>query len=144
MPKGIPNLKPETDDEILARMIAEDEAGPVAPVAAPAKPKMVRVKLLRHYRPQEALDPTDPQKKRRLAPVFEIVGHTKPAVIVRNVMGKEETLEPEAFINDEAAPSPKAGVGIGDKLWAGTVVRFTADEARYMRANGIGEIEIDD
>jgi len=165
MPKGIPNPKPapgaqpvgndfanvaltETEDETLARMIAEDEAAKsqpvVSPPVAPAAPKMVRAKLLRNYRPQEALDPTDPAKKRRLAPVFEIVGHLKPAVVVRNVLGKEEILEPEKFIDDEAAPSPKAGVGFADKIWAGTIVRFTAEEARYIRANGIGEIEIDD
>ena len=168
MPKGIPNPKPAlvaepvgndfanvtltaTENKILAS-IAEDVAAQpqpdvapiVAPPVAPAAPKMVRVKLLRNYRPQEQLDPADPQKKRRLGPVFEIVGHTRPAVVVRNVLGKEEILEPEKFIDAEAAPSPKAGVGFADKLWAGTVVRFTAEEARYIRANGIGEIEIDD
>jgi hypothetical protein len=125
--------KPVIPDAILAE----------PPVAAP-KPKMVRVKLLRNYRPQEQIDPTDPKKLRRLDPVFEIVGHWKPAVIVRNKLGKEETLSPEVFVEDEPAPSPKAGVGYVDKIWAGTIVRFTADEARYIRANGIGEIEIDD
>jgi hypothetical protein len=111
---------------------------------APPLPKMARVKLLRNYRPMEALDPTDPAKKRRLPPVFEIVGHTKPAIIVRNKLGKDEELEPAKFIEGEPAPSSKAGVGYADKLWAGTVVRVTTDEAKYMRAHAIGEIEIDD
>jgi hypothetical protein len=113
-------------------------------VAPPPPPKMVRVKLLRNYRPMEALDPTDPKKQRRLDPVFEIVGYWKPAVVVRNILGKEETIAPETFVEGEPAPSPKAGVGYTDKLWAGTIVRFTSDEAKYIKANGIGEIEIDD
>lgn len=145
MPKGIPNAKPEAD---AAPAIEMDSIGHTPAVAAKieaaAAVKMVRVKLLKNYRPMEALDPTDPQKKRRLPPVFEIVGHLQPAVVVRNVLGKEEVLAPEKFIDDEAAPSPKAGVGFIEKLWAGTIVRVTAEEARYMRANGIGEIEIDD
>jgi hypothetical protein len=115
----------------------------VAPIDT-TPPKMVRVKLLRNYRPQEALDPTDTAKKRRLPPVFDIVGHWKPAIIVRNKLGKEEEMEPAKFIEGEPAPSSKAGVGYADKLWAGTIARFTTDEARYIRANGIGEIEIDD
>jgi hypothetical protein len=126
---------------------ASAPAAPVVPeavIAAAPKPKMVRVKLLRNYRPQEQIDPTDPKRLRRLDPVFEIVGHWKPAVIVRNKLGKEETLSPETFVEEEAAPSPKAGVGYVDKLWAGTIARFTTDEAKYIRANGIGEIEIDD
>ena len=117
-----------------------DTNGPKAPPPL----KMVRVKLLRNYRPQEQLDPTDPKKQRRLDPVFEIVGHWKPAVVVRNKLGKEETLSPEVFIEDEPAPSPKSGVGYADKLWAGTIARFATEEAKYIRANGIGEIEIDD
>jgi hypothetical protein len=108
---------------------------------APPPPKMVRVKLLRNYRPQEALAA---DKKSRLPPVFEIVGHWKPAVVVRNKLGKDEELEPAKFIDGEPAPSSKAGVGYADKLWAGTIVRVTSDEAKYMRANNIGEIEIDD
>lgn len=113
-------------------------------VAAPPPPKMARVKLLRNYRPQEALDPNDPTKKTRLPPVFEIVGHWKDAVIVKNKLGKEEELEPAKFVEGEPAPSSKAGVGFPDKLWAGTIARFTTTEAKYIKDNGIGEIEIDD
>jgi hypothetical protein len=113
------------------------------PTEAP-KAKMVTVKLLRNYRPMERLDPSDPKKKSRLPPEFEVVGYWKPAVIVRNNLGKEETLTPAEFIQGENAPPPQAGVGFADKLWAGTVVRFLTDEAKYIRANGIGEIEIDD
>ena len=124
----------------------ETEIFPAATVAAleANKPKMVRVKLLRNYRPQEALDPTDPKKQRRLDPVFEIVGHTKPAVYVRNKLGKDEEISPAVFIEGEPAPAPKAGVGYMDKIWAGTIVRLSVDEAKYVRANGIGEIDIDD
>lgn len=115
---------------------------------APPPPKMVRVKLLRNYRPQErpnpAYVPSPKQDGRYLPPVFEIVGHWKPAVIVRNKLGKDEELEPAKFIDGEPAPSSKSGVGFADKLWAGTIMRVTSDEAKYMRANGIGEIEIDD
>jgi hypothetical protein len=115
-----------------------DTNGPTAP----PPPKMVRVKLLRHYRPRELPDPSN--KGKYLPPVFEIVGHWKPAVIVRNKLGKDETLAPETFVEGEPAPSSKVGVGYADKLWAGTIVRVAAEEAKYMRANNIGEIEIDD
>lgn len=126
--------------------VAPIEATPMPPpvIEDVPKPKMVRVKLLRHYRPAEALDPTDPKKQKRLPPVFEIVGHMKDAVFVKNKLGKDEEISPAEFIEGEPAPSPKAGVGFADKLWAGTVVRLTADEAKYVKANGIGEIEIDD
>ena len=109
---------------------------------APPPPKMVRVKLLRNYRPRELPDPAN--KGKYLPPVFEIVGYWKPAVIVRNKLGKDETITPETFVEGEPAPSSKSGVGYADKLWAGTIVRVTSDEAKYMRANNIGEIEIDD
>lgn len=129
---------------------ASTPAAPVIPAAViadppiEAKPKMVTVKLLRNYRPMERLDPSDARKKNRLPPEFEVVGYWKPAVIVRNKLGKEEILTPAEFIQGENAPPPQAGVGFADKLWAGTVVRFLTDEAKYIRANGIGEIEIDD
>ena len=103
---------------------------------------MVRVKLLRNYRPRELPDPAN--KGKYLPPVFEIVGHWKDAIVVRNKLGKDEELEPAKFIEGEPAPSSKAGVGYADKLWAGTIMRVASDEAKYIRANGIGEIEIDD
>jgi hypothetical protein len=121
-----------------------DTNGPTAP----PPPKMVRVKLLRNYRPMErpnpAYVPNPKQEGRYLPPVFEIVGHWKPAVIVRNKLGKDETLAPETFVEGEPAPSSKSGVGYADKLWAGTIVRVTSEEGKYLRANNIGEIEIDD
>lgn len=123
---------------------APNATAPALAPVIPAAPKMARVKLLRNYRPFEPLDPADPKKKDRLPPTFEIVGHWRPAVVVRNILGKEEVLEPEKFIEGEPAPAPKAGVGYMDKLWAGSIVRFTTDEAKRIKANGIGEIEIDD
>ncbi len=131
--------------------IATPPAAPPAPPAfhldtngpvAPPPPKMVRVKLLRHYRPRELPDPAN--KGKYLPPVFEIVGHMRPAVFVRNKLGKDEELEPAKFIEGEAAPSSKAGVGYADKLWAGTVIRLVTDEARYVKDKAIGEIELDD
>lgn len=128
---------------VPAAVIAAPPTEQAQAIEAP-KPKMVRVKLLRNYRPQEQIDPADPKKQRRLDPVFEIVGHWKPAVIVRNKLGKDEVITPETFVEGEPAPSQKAGVGYVNKLWAGTIARFASDEAKYIRANGIGEIEIDD
>lgn len=128
--------------QVALNEISIEPAATTAAIEA-NKPKMVPVKLLRNYRPQEALDPNDQAKKARLPPVYEVVGYWKPAIIVRNKLGKEEELEPAKFIEAEVAPPPQAGVGFDNKLWAGTVVRFTTEEAKYLRANGIGEIEID-
>lgn len=99
------------------------------PAAAPPKRRMVRVKLTRNYRPSGD---------------FETVGHHREAVFVKNVAGKEVEVEPAAFIEGEAAPPPQAGVGFETKIWAGTVIRLTTDEAKSVRANGIGEVEVDD
>jgi hypothetical protein len=147
MPKGIPNPKPpvvETDDEILARMIAEEEAAKPKPFggkgdhdgdgkvggAAPAlSPKMVAMVLLRNYRP---------------AGVFEVVGHMQPAIIRKDAAGREFEAQKAQFIAGEGMPSPQAGVGTSGKIWAGTIVRVPQDEARIMRTNGIAERSVDD
>lgn len=92
--------------------------------------KMAVVKLDRHYRPSGA---------------YEIVGYDKPAVEAKNPAGKTIVLEPAAFVKDEPAPAPMAGVGSASlKLWAGTHVRLPVEEAKAVRKAGIGTIEIDD
>jgi hypothetical protein len=93
------------------------------------KPKMVRVKLLRNYRPMGEV---------------EIAGHWKPEIIVRNKLGKDEVISPAEFIEGENAPPPQAGVGFKDKLWAGTVIRLPVDEAKRAQKLAIAELEIDD
>lgn len=110
--------------------VAPIETAPNLPPSPPTEPAMrkVTVKLLRNYRP---------------ASEAEIVGYHKPAVMVRNVSGKEVEVEAAAFIEGEIAPPPQAGVGFADKLWAGTVIRLPTDEAKHVKANGIGEIEVD-
>lgn len=114
---------PETVTEIM----------PPATIAAieANKPKMVPVLLDRNYSPM-----TDQ---------YEIVGHWKPAVQVKNAAGKLVEIEPRTFVKDIPMPSPLAGVGsVSRKLWAGCVVRLPVDEAKRARKEGIGSIEIDD
>ncbi len=93
-----------------------------------AKPKMVRMKLVKNYRPAEE---------------FEVLGYDKPAVIVKDAGGRPVELSKAAFVEGEAKPPAQAGTGFIDKLWAGTVGNFTTDEAKRMRANGIATVEID-
>ena len=95
-----------------------------------AKPKMVPVLLERHYRPA--------------GDEYEIVGHWKPKVEVKNAQGKMVEIEPATFIDGEPMPPPIAGVGsVSSKLWAGTVVRLPADEAKRCKREAIGSIEVD-
>lgn len=67
--------------------------------------KMVSVRLLKHYKP---------------AGYYEIVGH----------YGADEV-----FVDKAIAPAPFPGVAQDHKLWAGTVVRLPAAEARKVVEN---------
>lgn len=123
---GAPSVEALDEGAKFGTFIAEPSAPEPPPPAAPVK--LVTVKLLRNYRPAGAV---------------EIVGYHKPAVMIRNVAGKEVEVSPSVFVEGEVAPPPQAGVGFATKLWAGTVIRLPVDEAKRVKANGIGEIEID-
>lgn len=116
------------------------EFGPVAQ-AAPNKTsdepvKTVRMTLLKNYRPGGEV---------------QVLGYNKEPVLRKRPDGKVVEIEPGGFIeemdengNIMAAPPKLAGTGFADKLLAGTVIRIGADEAKAMRANGIGERDIED
>lgn len=122
---------------------ALNKTEPAAPPAAPAganpafelypdvpAAKMVSILLSRHYRPMAD---------------YDIVGHWKPAVEVKNAAGKMVEISPATFVEGEPMPPPIAGVGSASlKLWAGTVVRLPSDEAKRARRLEIGTVEIDD
>lgn len=106
------------------------------------KPKTVPVKLKRNYRPRGE---------------YEVVGFEKEEIVGKNAAGQTIVIEKGGFIkedeDDEAnpnfgkrrpAPPPLQGVGSGQKVWAGTVIKVPVDEAKTMRKAGIAEIEIDD
>jgi hypothetical protein len=125
---------------------------PVAPIAQPEAPfelykdvpklTMVSVLLAKNYRPQEDIDPAD--KTKRLPPVFEIVGYWKDEIKRKNPAGQEIIIQKREFVPDEARPPVQAGTGSDTKLLAGTVVKLRKSEAKYVRDNGIGTIELDD
>lgn len=144
MPKGIPNARPAATDENLEPFGGKgDHDGDGKPGgAAPAQagdfelyadvpaPKMVSILLSRHYRPMAN---------------YEIVGHWKPAVEVKNAAGKMVEISPATFVDGEPMPPPIAGVGSESlKLWAGTVVRLPSEEAKRARRLEIGSVEIED
>ena len=100
------------------------------------KPKMVRMTLLRHYRP---------------AGEFEVMGYNKEPVMRKRPDGKMVVTEPGGFITETddsgkvmSAPAATPGTGFSDKILAGTVIRIGTDEAKTMRKNGIAEAEIED
>jgi len=94
---------------------------------------MVSVLLSRHYRPAE-----DPE------PVFEVLGYWKDEIKRKNPAGQEVIVQKREFIKGESKPPAQAGTGSATKLLAGTLVRLRKDEAKYVRENGIGTIEIDE
>jgi hypothetical protein len=100
------------------------------------------VKLDRHYRPMEDADPNDQTK--RLPPVFEVVGYWKDEIKRKNPAGQEVIIQKREFIKGEAKPPVQAGTGSATKLLAGTVVKLRKSEAKYVRDNAIGTIEIDE
>lgn len=108
----------------------------------PPQPKMVSVKLTRHYRPMEDIDPAD--KTRHLPPVFEVVGYWTDEIKRKDPAGREIIVQKREFIAGETKPPVQAGTGSPLKLLSGTVVKVRKEEAKYIRDNGIGTIEIDD
>jgi hypothetical protein len=122
MPRGIPNVKitePADFDNAVRDIMAEKAA---------EQPKMVRMTLKRHCRPNEG---------------YEIVGYNRPEIKHKGPDGRAVVVQSEAFIEGEAAPPPIPGVTITGKLWAGTVLRVPDDEARMMRKAGIADVDID-
>lgn len=105
--------------------------------AAKPKQKMVTVRLLRNYRP--------------FSDNFEVLGYHKEPVLRKRPDGKLVTVEPGGFITETgddgkimAAPPAMPGTGFNDRLNAGTQVRLPVEEAKRVRAEKIGEYEIDD
>lgn len=101
-----------------------------------SKPKMVRMTLLKNYCP---------------AGEVEVLGWNKQPVLRKRPDGKIVEVEPGGFISEAGengkilpAPPKLAGTGFADKLLAGTVIRVSTAEAKTMRANGIGEVDVDD
>lgn len=120
--------------------LAKTEAAPEAAFelykdVPPAK--TVTVKLLRNYRPRGQV---------------EIVGYHKEPILRKRPDGKIVTLEPGGFVIETdpdtgqiiGAPPALPGTGFADRLNAGTVIRVGVDEAKRMRTEKIGEVEIDD
>ena len=126
MPKGFPNPKPQYDAEDVGV-----EIYPAATVAAieANKPRMTPMRLKNNYRPYGE---------------FEIVGHWQKAIRVKRADGKEIELQPEEFIKGDPAPAPQPGIGTSGKLWNGTIARFTSEEAKHLRKNGLADIEMED
>lgn len=106
------------------------EINPAATQAAieANKPKMIAVRLLRNYNPEGE---------------YEVVGYDRPEIKVKDAGGKPVVIQEAAYIKGEEAPPPTPGVGSGRRVWAGTTIRIPVEEARTVRKNGIGEIEID-
>lgn len=98
----------------------------VAPNTATAT-KLVAMELKRHYVPQGEI---------------KIVGHLRPAKVVKDAAGHEVEVAPETFIEGEMYPSVYGGVGFANKVWAGTVIEVPEDEAKTMRKLGIAEAYI--
>jgi len=112
------------------------------------KPQMVTVRLARNHRPMERPNPEyTPNQKgdgKYLPPVFEVVGYWKDEIKRKKQDGTEVVVQKREFVKDEMAPSTVPGTGFASKLWANTVVRVLKDEAKYIRDNNIGTIEVDD
>ncbi len=99
------------------------------------KPKMVPMLLKRNYRPLE-----DEDGKSN----YEIVGHWTEPVRVRNVAGQIVEVEPAKFIEDKGHPPPTPGIGShSTKLWAGTIAKFSREEAMQLRRMDLASVEID-
>lgn len=123
----------------VAEMLAEQDQrrkdfGKIEPVkqrVMPPKPdeKLIEMKLERNYAP---------------CGYYEIVGWHKPAVFKKFPDGQLREVEKAEFIRDEPAPSKVAGLAFHNKLWADTVARFPESEAKIMRRNGIGSVELVD
>jgi hypothetical protein len=97
--------------------------------APPPAPARVTIKLNRNYRPGGD---------------FEVLGYWQDEVKVKNAAGQEVVVRPREFIKGEVAPPKLAGTGFANKLWAGTVIKVSKDEAKAIRAAEIGTVEVDD
>ena len=89
--------------------------------------KMVRVLLDRHYHPGGE---------------FEVIGHTRPEIRKKDSTGREVIIQTQEWIAGEAMPAPIPGAGFKDKIWAGTVINLTEDEAKTVQRARIGVVEL--
>lgn len=98
--------------------------------ASVPKPTMRAMELKRHYKPT--------------SDDFEIVGYNQPEIKRKGPDGRPFIVQEAAFIPDVMAPSPMPGVDVKGKIWATTIIRVSVEEARRIRANGIGDAAIED
>lgn len=98
--------------------------------ASVPKPTMRAMELKRHYKP--------------MSDDFEIVGYNQPEIKRKGPDGRPFIAQEAAFIPDVMAPSPMPGVDVRGKIWATTIIRVSVEEARRIRANGIGDAAIED
>lgn len=90
----------------LQRRIAERKAIKAQDEARATEPEAkVSVRLLKHHKP---------------AGWYRIVGYYN---------------DQEKFVDGQMAPSPIPGAGMAHKIWAGTVVELSAEEARRLVEN---------
>jgi hypothetical protein len=105
---------------------------PTLPVhVMPPKPdeKLVEMKLERNYAPRG---------------YYEIVGYHKDAIFKKFPDGTTREVEPASFISGEKKPAAFAGVNHANKLWAGQVAAFPEREAKQIRRDKIGNVELAD
>ena len=138
---------PTTQKQKRARRLVERAySAPVGDVAfhldtsgstAPPEPDWVTIKLLRNYRPNDH---------------YEVLGYWQDEKTRKDSIGQIHVIQANEFISrpradDDPRIEPKppavAGTGFVNKLWAGTVIRVPKDEAKFLRKEGIGEVEID-
>lgn len=125
---------PETPKQKRAYNKLMKAAGKNEPEAFELYPEVPRDKLRamdlkRHYRPRGQ---------------FEIVGYHQPEIKRKNPAGQEIVIQKAEFIPDKMAPSPMPGVDVAGKIWASTVIRVPAEEAKAMRDAGIAERSLED
>lgn len=129
MPKGYPNPKPEdVNISVVAASLEDVQREPDQMHQFIEPPKLVTMKLERHYVPRGA---------------FEIVGYHKPEVKKKTATGDWKVVEPEEFVEGEACPPPNPGVGYPNKIWASTVIRVPVEEGKTMQRLGIAARDFD-
>lgn len=121
MPRGVYERKPKENN--MTETAVPQPSEPMAKVPE-APRKMFPVVLSKNYCPAGA---------------YEIVGYLKKAVLRKDSFGVERIVEPEEFISGEMKPHEMPGVGFQGKIWAGTKVRLTLDEAKNVIAKKIAE-----
>lgn len=82
------------------------------------------------------------QLKKNYAPrgPFRVVGYQRPEIRAKDAGGREQIVQTAAFIDGEMTPAKFPGVGFANKVWSGTVIEVPEDEAKAIRAGGIGEV----